>query len=922
MRHLSLPRIAWLAPLVIAGAAALSSRDTAECASGLYILYARGTGEPQDTGMTHNISVEIAKRIPGSKVVPVVYPATFTSPPYQDSVDDGVTHMQAGIQKYAKDCPNGKIALLGYSQGAHVTMDSVCGGSGGVFDKAPPLPQTLVTRSSDTFCDSGDIPSVHTSYIKLYGDGVIKYVVDRYHSAVNNNGTTSTSLLGSAADLAVVRGHAGIRHHEAAATPDVAHMETVYIVGAGATSHVAYITMVLYIGAGASSHFKDLRGFAADSTHVTDRANLANVSHGANRANRANSADCDHVGDISKLDDISIVGNLRIISCAASPSHVAVHAVYANIILFYSVIVFHLYIASNILHEFGIVIIFYELVLIYIFDVVFNIVFDVFFNFFADNPIYVVFSFNHFHSRNSPPNIADDAIHAIIYVFHVFDILHIFDFLYDLNIVYNFIVLDVIDHFDILDVVCNFVVLDILNVLDIVHNFVILDIFDIVYILDVFYILHFIHFLHIINDFVVSNLDIIHRVLLNYHDDYVNDEHHSDHVCSTAISTLPADRPDKGFIIRVRVTPGRAGHRQMSTIQIGALAPLSRPGWIDAGRHLLAGLELAVAEVNNAGGISGGLLELLVRDTAGDATMAAAAVDELASLGVVALAGEYHSVVARAVAARADAIGLPYLCSSAVLDNLTEQPTDWVARLAPPQSRGWCVFSDYLISAGHTSIGIIADPTSVYWASGTRILREHVASRGGTAIEFNVRDATPTAICDELAARDHRPTALVLLLSQPSSAAELVRAVRRDDRLTGVAFCAPAGQPELADWVASLGIENCSAMPFLRYLPGQLSPLGARVEDALRERLAETPSFVAFEGYDTIIVLADMLRAHNTHRMTSPPPWSDVAVQGTRGHIAFSRASGVNIWQWTWPPIQVAERNPSQRNHFRVLHTA
>jgi transposase InsO family protein len=39
---------------------------------------------------------------------------------------------------------------------------------------------------------------------------------------------------------------------------------------------------------------------------------------------------------------------------------------------------------------------------------------------------------------------------------------------------------------------------------------------------------------------------------------------------------------------------------------------------------------------------------------------------------VAALAGEYHSVVARAAAARAAALGVPFLCSSAVLDALTE----------------------------------------------------------------------------------------------------------------------------------------------------------------------------------------------------------------------------------------------------------
>lgn len=89
-------------------------------------------------------------------------------------------------------------------------------------------------------------------------------------------------------------------------------------------------------------------------------------------------------------------------------------------------------------------------------------------------------------------------------------------------------------------------------------------------------------------------------------------------------------------------------------MQVGALVPLARPGWVEAGRHLLAGLQLAVREVNDVGGIAGRPLELVIRDTAADPHKTAAAVDELARLGVAALTGEYHSIAARA-AARADA---------------------------------------------------------------------------------------------------------------------------------------------------------------------------------------------------------------------------------------------------------------------------
>jgi ABC-type branched-subunit amino acid transport system substrate-binding protein len=363
-------------------------------------------------------------------------------------------------------------------------------------------------------------------------------------------------------------------------------------------------------------------------------------------------------------------------------------------------------------------------------------------------------------------------------------------------------------------------------------------------------------------------------------------------------------------------TPSGTERTDGSSVQIGALVPLTRPGWVEAGRHLLAGLELAVREVNDAGGIAGRPLELVVRDTAADPQRTAAAVDELARLGVAALAGEYHSVVARAAAARADALDLPFLCSSAVLDALTDQPTEWVARLAPAQSHGWRIYADFLLGAGHSRIAVATEP-SVYWASGARILRDSLGPRGGTVIELDMRELAPTTVCDELV--DNRATALLLLVGHPEPAASIVKSVRGDQRLAEIMIGAPAGQPEFAEWVRLLG-DDSAAIPFLRYLPERLSPLGARVGTALRERLAEAPSFVAFEGYDTVVVLADVLRSHGADRARIAEAWSRVAVEGTRGQITFSRTPGISVWQWARTPIQVVDRDPARPDRFRVLH--
>lgn len=356
----------------------------------------------------------------------------------------------------------------------------------------------------------------------------------------------------------------------------------------------------------------------------------------------------------------------------------------------------------------------------------------------------------------------------------------------------------------------------------------------------------------------------------------------------------------------------------ITQLRLGALVPLTRPGWIEAGQHLLAGMELAVHEVNDAGGIGGRPLELVVRDTAADPRRAEAAVEELAGLGVAAVAGEYHSVVARAAATRADALGLPFLCSSAVLDALTDQPTDWGARLAPPQSHGWQIYADFLLAAGHSRIAVAAQP-NVYWASGTRILREYLASRGGTLIELDMGALDPAAVCDELVA--NRATALLLLAGHPEPAVSIVKAVRGDQRLAEIVIGAPAGQPEFAEWAALLG-DDGAGIPFLRYLPESPGPLGVRVEAALRERLAQAPSFVAFEGYDTVIVLADVLRSHGTDRARIAEAWPHVAVEGTRGQIRFTRTPGISVWQSAGIPVQVVDRDPSGPDRFRSLYSS
>jgi hypothetical protein len=229
-------------------AVALAGAATAqvECARGLHIVVARGSNEPKGTGATGVLAEAIAERIPGSNVVALDYPATITDPNYIESVQEGGEEMREVIREYIDECPGGKIAVMGYSQGAQVSGDAFCGDvSTSGFGNDPALPYDLVkddvvaivlfgdpshvadasynrgTANSDglfprvdqdecerlgdrlrSYCDEGDVycelsgprdEDVHGSYIRRYGEEVVDFVVERFSAAASSTGASTSA---------------------------------------------------------------------------------------------------------------------------------------------------------------------------------------------------------------------------------------------------------------------------------------------------------------------------------------------------------------------------------------------------------------------------------------------------------------------------------------------------------------------------------------------------------------------------------------------------------------------------------------------------------------------------------------------------------------------------------------------------------
>jgi hypothetical protein len=221
------------AGLVAAGIAiagpANATASSGGCAA-VSIITARASTEQAGEGVTGQLVTAIvnASKQTVSRAS-VSYPATLQN--YASSSLQGINAATTQITNLVNSCPNTKIVLLGYSQGAHVMLDVLGGGQGGSLGTATaPLASNIAShvtavatfgdprhvtgqsfdlgtstkngqfpRSStqlnvlkgfasrisawcdanDQFCDSGNSLQVHLTYLNRYQTAAQNFVLGK-----------------------------------------------------------------------------------------------------------------------------------------------------------------------------------------------------------------------------------------------------------------------------------------------------------------------------------------------------------------------------------------------------------------------------------------------------------------------------------------------------------------------------------------------------------------------------------------------------------------------------------------------------------------------------------------------------------------------------------------------------------------------
>ena len=194
------------------------------------IITARASTEAPGEGITGALVTQIVNSSAQTvSRASVDYPATLTN--YASSSAQGVAALKTQLTNEVNACPTAKVVLLGYSQGAHVVLDTLGGGGGGVlgpttapvassvaghvaavvtfgdprhvvgqaYDLGTSTRNGLFPRTStqlsvlagmaakihsycdsgDEFCDSGTSLTVHLTYLDRYQNAAASFVLGR-----------------------------------------------------------------------------------------------------------------------------------------------------------------------------------------------------------------------------------------------------------------------------------------------------------------------------------------------------------------------------------------------------------------------------------------------------------------------------------------------------------------------------------------------------------------------------------------------------------------------------------------------------------------------------------------------------------------------------------------------------------------------
>ncbi|MBL7062727.1 MAG: ABC transporter substrate-binding protein [Anaerolineae bacterium] len=366
--------------------------------------------------------------------------------------------------------------------------------------------------------------------------------------------------------------------------------------------------------------------------------------------------------------------------------------------------------------------------------------------------------------------------------------------------------------------------------------------------------------------------------------------------------------------VEVEVTAVPEPAPEAETIRVGGIGPLSAPGSVVGGIAMQFAMNLAVADINEAGGVLGKPLELVFADTEGLPERGVAVAERLITENkVVAITGEYHSAVGLPIADVCHEYGIPVLFSETWSDKITETGYPEVFRIAPASSMNSRATAEWFAAVGVETVVSIVENTDYGIGQSEKDLAFFeelgIESVEVFFVELGTEDFLP--ILTRVQAIDPPPDAIRMAVTGETSynveqqMAEL--GIAPSEQTIGTANQV-AIQPEFWESVPN---GNYYVYSLVGLPPSLYNDTTNHVAEAYKAQFDTDPPSYALEAYDSVWIVADAIeRAGTTDPEAVIAALEETDIDLAQGHYYFEYTSSnpipadgsVPAYMWhQWP---------------------
>lgn len=166
--------------------------------------------------------------------------------------------------------------------------------------------------------------------------------------------------------------------------------------------------------------------------------------------------------------------------------------------------------------------------------------------------------------------------------------------------------------------------------------------------------------------------------------------------------------------------PGAVPAQAQDAPKVGIVLPLTGDQ-AKFGEIEKLSFDLALEEINAAGGVKGKKLELVIEDDTGRPEVGRSVVEKLITKDkVILIGGGYSSSVSYAVAGVCQQNQMPFLINTGAADNITTSNWDWIFRLNPPVSEYAGAIESLLKQVIQPKKAAILHENSLFGTSGAK----------------------------------------------------------------------------------------------------------------------------------------------------------------------------------------------------------